>query len=86
MKPYKLPVMRRTRKQKVTFKAHGRRVTFFACTTSGRGKTCRPKGRKRSSASRRARGKALARKYGFVSKGGKLYRKSPRRGLIRVRH
>jgi hypothetical protein len=78
---------RRTFKQKVTFKAHGRKVTFYAHIGPRRvGVTDRTYRRKPSTAKLRSQGKALARKYGFVSKGGKLYRKSPRRGLIRVRH
>lgn len=64
------------RKHRVTFKARGRRISFMAGAKSHR----------RVSAKRRAQGRALARKYGFVKKGGKLYRKSPRRGLIRVRN
>lgn len=63
------------RKHKVSFKARGRRISFMAG------------GHRRSTttAKRRAAGRALARKYGFVRKSGKLYRKSPRRGLVRVR-
>lgn len=69
------------RKRKISFKAHGRRVTFMACVSG-----CSRGGhKKRVSSKRRAQGKALARKYGFVVKSGKLFRKSPKRGLVRVR-
>lgn len=65
---------------KVSFKAHGKKITF----------TARSGGKKshRKSAKKVAAGKRLAKRFGFVSKHGNLYRKSPKRGggvkLVRV--
>lgn len=62
---------------RISFKTkRGRRVTF---TTGRRSKAA-------VSASRRARGKALARKYGFVRKGNAIYAKRPGRAPKLVRH
>lgn len=62
---------------RVKFKTkRGRKISFLT----------HKKSRAAVRSSKRARGKALARKYGFKWKGGKLYRKSPKRGLVRVRN
>lgn len=65
---------------KVSFKAHGKRISFTAKSGG--------KKKHRKSAKMVAIGKRLAKKYGFVSKHGDLYRKSPKRGggvkLVRV--
>jgi hypothetical protein len=61
---------------RISFKTkRGRRVTF---TTGRRSKAA-------VSAARRARGKALARKYGFVRKGNAIYAKRPGRAPKLVR-
>lgn len=53
---------------RIAFKTkRGRRVTFSAGLRS----------RAKVKASRRARGKALARKYGFIRKGNAIYAKRP---------
>lgn len=62
---------------RVKFKtSRGRKVSFLT----------HKKSRSAVKAKMRAMGKRLAKKYGFVSKKGKLFRKSPRRGLVRVRN
>jgi hypothetical protein len=61
---------------RISFKTkRGRRVTF---TTGRRSKAA-------VSASRRARGKALARKYGFIRKAGAIYAKRPGRAPKLIR-
>lgn len=61
---------------RISFKTkRGRRVTF----TTGRRSSAKVK------ASRRAQGKALARKYGFIRRGNAIYAKRPGRAPKLIR-